>query len=235
MNDNRLLINPHKSKVMFFGSLQSDAISVVIRGRPVEVVDSFDCLGVILDNRLKFELHINSLTSKVNFILRKLYNLDMALPRNIKTQVVHALIMPVFLYGLEVYSGTLGYVMKKFNLLFNRVIRYIFSVRKHQHISNYVDEFLGCSFLQFVNMRSVIHFYKIMSTRAPLFLLEMFKFGRSARNMHIVIPRLSSWMDRSFIVRVARLYNTLPNSLKTFDCSVDTFKKNLAHFVKLNT
>lgn len=71
-------------------------IYVLINGRAVEIVDSFDCRGVIIDRKLKFELHINSSASKVNLISKKLYHFNICLSRFVKIQLVHGLNMPVF-------------------------------------------------------------------------------------------------------------------------------------------
>lgn len=142
--------------------------------------------------------------------------------------------MPIFLYGMEIYSGTFGFVLRKLRLLFNRVIRYIYSIKLHQHITNYVKSFLGCSLMGFIQMRSLLHFYKIYINKTPTFLVDLFKFGRSARNVQIVIPRMSSALERSFLVRVARFFNKLPSELKTFNYSLDTFKRRLYQYMEVN-
>lgn len=235
MASNYLCVNSRKSKAMLFGSCGVNNISIDLNGDAVEFVDKLKCLGVILDTKLRFEDHVNTVVSKVNFTLRKLYCLDVMLPFNVKLNVVHALIMPIFLYCLEVYSGALGYVMKKIRLAFNRVMRYLFSLRLRHHISSYVSKFLGCSFDNFVKYRCIMHFYKVYKLQIPIYLVDLFVFGRSTRNRQLVIPKLTPLLERSFLVRVARKYNLLPNALKTFDLTVDTYRKKLLKEISQNT
>ena len=80
---NGLSINTQKSKVMFFGNLQEDSIKVSIYRTSISVVSSMKCLGLFLDSGLVFDVHVNSLVSKVNFILKKLTFLDLVLPKKI--------------------------------------------------------------------------------------------------------------------------------------------------------
>ncbi|KAI8115024.1 hypothetical protein CVS40_12708 [Lucilia cuprina] len=80
----------------------------------IELFGKLKCLGVILTRELNFEGHVNSVVSRVNFTLRKLYSLDLMLPFHIKKKVVHGLIMPIFLNMPWRYnSGTFGYVIKE--------------------------------------------------------------------------------------------------------------------------
>ena len=189
------------------------------------------CHGLFLDSGLVFDVHVNSLVFKVNFILKKLYCLDIVLPKKIRIQLVHALIMPHFLYCIEIFGGSYGFVFRKLKLLFHRVMRYVFCVKRRDHISPSVKEFLGCSFECFVNLRSMLFFYKHFKLRTSSTLLDLFKFSRSVRNLQIVIPRLTPLLEKSFYVRIARIFNNLPPNLKTFNSSLKCYKRKLyAHF-----
>lgn len=151
--------------------------------------------------------------SGVNLLLRKLYNLDLVLPRD----------NACFFYGLEAFSGCADYELRKVKLLLHRVLRYVYSVMWYVHISHYVIEFLGCSFSDFVNIRSLLHFYKLYRSKSPEFMLVFFKFNRSTRNTQITIPRLTSILEKSFHVRVARIFDGLPHILRSFHYSPKTY------------
>lgn len=227
MSKNELSINTSKTKAMYFGDSRYDMFSVLLNGTSIEFVDRITCLGLIIDQRLSFECHINSVVSKVAFTLRKLYSMDLLLPFHLKKRIVHATIMPLFLYGLEVYSGTVGYILKKIRLAFNRVIRYLFSLRSRHHVSSYIVKFLGCNFTDFIIFRNMIHFYKTYKLQVPNYLNELFEFGRSRRNKQLLIPPLTPLLERSFSVRVSRTYNQLPAQLKEFSYSPIVYKKKL--------
>ncbi|KAI8118825.1 RNA-directed DNA polymerase from mobile element jockey [Lucilia cuprina] len=227
MSDNCLSVNPFKTKAMLFGDSGNNNFTIVLNNNFIEFVDKIKCLGIFIDTKLTFDSHVNSVISKVNFMLRKLYSLDLLLPFYIKERVIHGLIMPIFLYGLEVYSGTLGYIIKRVRLAFNRVMRYLYSLKLSQHVSCYVSKFLGFTFEDFIKFRCLLHFYKIYKLKNPQYLVELFEFGRSIRNKQLKIPMLTSILERSFLVRISRDFNKLPISLREFNLSVCTYKKKL--------
>lgn len=139
--------------------------------------------------------------------------------------------MPSILYCLEVYSGCSRQNLRKLQLAFNRVMRYLYSVRKFDHISHCVRSFLGCTFNEFVEVRALIFFYKIYKTRCPLFLFNSFRFCHSIRNRQLLIPKITTLMERSYIVRIAREFNSLPSSLKDLNSSIITFRKNILQHI----
>lgn len=150
--------------------------------------------------------------------------------------LIHSLIMPLFLYGIELYCGTFGYNMKKLSVLFNRVIRYLFCLRRYDrtHMTPYVFKFLGCSFLNYIKTRNILYFYKIVHNNELIYLNSFFSFSRSRRNRQIQIPRLTSLLERSFHVRVARIFNYLPTELKSLDLSFHTFKSKILTYAQDN-
>lgn len=234
MRENKISINADKTNVMHFGNNVVASIPIVLNGRNINAVNKLTCLGVVLDNKLTFESHVNSIISKVNFLLRKLYNMDLYIPLYVKVKLIHGIVMPIFLYCLEVYSGTCGYIMKKIYLTFNRVMRYVYNVRSHDHISHYVVSFLGCTFPQYVNIRCLLHFYKLFKLQTPAFEVSFFKFSRSTRNPQLMFPKLSPLLDKSYHVRVARVFNKLPPTMRVFNVTPETYKKYIYQCVQNN-
>lgn len=230
MADNKLLINAFKTKAMRFGASVPE-IEIKISSTRVEFVDHMNCLGIWLDNKLNFERHINSLSSKVNYSLRRLYSVNLYLPLHVKIFVIYSLVMPIFLYCIEVYSGTFGYNLRKLNILFNRAIRYVYSLRRRDHVSTYVIRFLGCSFYNYIKIRLLLYFYNMYRSGNINYLTSFFTFSNSRRNCQIIIPRLSPILEKSFNVRVARIFNTLPRTLKTFEFSYNTFKRKIFEYL----
>lgn len=231
VGDNKLIINSRKTKAMLFGTSMAD-LAITIGTDRIQFVDQMKCLGLCLDNKLEFDKHLNFVVSRVNYSLRKLYNTNLILPMNIKVMMIHSLVMPIFLYGLEVYSGTLGYNFKKLSTLFNRVMRYLYSLGRRSHVSVYVCRFLGSSFLNYVKARLILCFYKIYKNKNFVCLNSFFSFSRSARNRQLRYPKLTSLLERSFHVRVARIFNYLPLALRSCELSSNTFKSKILTYVQ---
>lgn len=231
--ENSLAINPLKTKGMLFGSpgLSLPELNVCVSERRIEFVSQHKCLGVIIDNNLKFESHINSLHQKIFFILRRVYSMNIYLPLSIRTRVAKTLMMPLILYGLEVISGTISLNLDKLGRVVNAIVRYVYTVRRREHISEFVKKFLGFSFMEFIKYRNVCFFYKTIKEAAIVQLCNRFCFSRSTRSKQILIPRIRcSTFGRSFSVRIARWWNTLPHELKIFSHTNNVFRLKLARY-----
>ena len=149
-----------------------------------------------------------------------------------KKNVAHSLLLSRLLYGLEVYSGTLERHVAEIRRLFNRVVRFVFNIRLRESVSSYVIDFLNLSVDNFITSRLLLLFYKLICQNSPQYLINLFCFGRSTRNLQLVMPYInSSLFERSFQVRVIRHWNFLPNELKLFSSSLATFKKNLTQYL----
>lgn len=231
MSNNSLSINTSKTKALFFSHHGENELRLEYNGSTIEIVDSIKCLGVVIDDKLNFEQHVNTVVKCIYNGLRTFYNTDLILPRAMKKFLVHALIMPNLLYCLEVYAGTCRRNMRKVQVAFNAVIRYLYSLNRYTHVTPYVVDFLGCTFSEFIEHRSLIFFFKTYKNKCPLFLAESFVTTHSTRVNNLVIPRITHLMDKSFLVRVARSYNNLPSSIKDFNLSIASFRKHLLQHI----
>lgn len=194
-------------------------------------MQSIDCLGVQLDDRLRFDRHVSSVVSKVNFSLRSLYTTSLYLPLFVRERLAHALVLPAILYCLEVYSSASQGSMHRIQVAFNNMIRFVYGVGRRVHITPYVCRFLGCDFPSYVNYRLLLFLFKLLKCRSPIFLVNEFNFCHSTRTNQLVLPRVDNFLSSTFFVRVARLYNSLPTDLKNFSFSTRSLSNRLRlHF-----
>ena len=230
---NSLSINPLKTKAIMFGSVDNsfDHINPHLGGVSIEVFSRLRCLGIILDCELSFSYHADLISGKVWGILRRIYSTNIYLPFRVKVKLAHALLMPQILYGLEVISGSSVETLEKLKRIMNMIARFVFNVRRWDHISSYVHKFLGCSFLNFVKFRNLILFFHIIKNGFPFPLVNKFEFLRSTRNPQIFIPRIYRLsFERSFVVRIARCWNYLPYELRIFSHSNNVFRLKLLKY-----
>lgn len=231
---NHLTINPAKTKAILFGGSE-EQINIYVEHTLVEFVEYHKCLGVIMDRKLCFVPHIDYVHSRVYGILRRLYCLNIYVPPWVKKRLAHALLMPQILYGLEVISGTSAGNFLKLKKLTNTVVRFVYNIRRREHISEHVKLFLGTSFSNYVDQRNIYLFHKVIKTGLPAPLCDLFHFSRSSRNSQIVIPRIfNSTFEKSFVVRVARCWNQLPIELRIFSHSNNAFRLKIFNYFSSN-
>lgn len=231
---NGFAVNPSKTKLMGFG-FENEDMNVTLNGMRVDFVDRIKCLGVFIDDRLSFSSHINSVSSRISFLLRRLYSLDIHLPLSVKMRVANALLMPHIIYCVEVFSGTTEVEFSRFTKIFNRIIRYVFSLRLRSHVSPYVAQFLGCSFKNYVGMRLLIFFYKTMANGFPDYIVDNFVLSHSERNPQLIYPiHHLTMFERSFQIRLSRIWNNLPIHLRSFSLSPHVFMLRLKEYVSVH-
>jgi len=234
MTNNRLSINAGKTKAMLFKSprAQDISLSLILNNTNIEFVSTMKCLGVIIDDKLNFEAHVNSICASTNFTLKRIYSLNIHLPFHVKKQLAHSLLLSRILYGLEVYTGTSRSQLTQVKQRFNRVIRFVYNVRLRDHVSEFVLRFFKISIESFIHLRLILFFYKTVQSQTPQYLCNLFNFSQSLRNQHIVIPRIFSVLhERSFVIRVARIWNQLPRELKSFSFSLNFFKNAITQWL----
>ena len=88
--------------------------------------------------------------------------------------------------------------------------------------------FLRCSTIQYIHFRNTVFFYKVITTGIPNYLKSKIKFLRSERNPQVLEARITcSIYARSFLIRIARIWNNLPIELRSFNSSYNVFKNRL--------
>lgn len=185
-----------------------------------------------MDSRLDFSTHINLVLARVRFQLRRLYCLESHLPLYVRQTVASSLLMSHINYCLEVISGTSAIQLSRIEKIVNSIVRYVYGLRRYDHTSSYVIRFLGVPFKKYVDLRILLCFYKIVTSNLPPSLRCRFNFCRSSRNPQLLFPQFTSNVaERSFVVRVSRLWNHLPLTLRNFSYTVNVFVEKCLQYL----
>ncbi|XP_075149842.1 uncharacterized protein LOC142223891 [Haematobia irritans] len=182
LTDNGFVPNPDKTKAVMFrtGHRLFSYPRIHMCGTNIEFVDSTKCLGVMIDDCLNFSHHIDYVSSRVTLGLRKLYCCGLNLPLPVRHMMGFAFLMTQVNYCLELVSCTQHYNRDRIRLIVNRIVRFVYGLRRFDHVSDYVREFLGCNFEQYVSLRKLIFFYKAIQRSSPADLLSKFIFSHSS-------------------------------------------------------
>jgi len=72
---NKLLINIGKTKILLFENKAFNDPIFIFKNTPIEVVRSYNYLGLVIDSKVKWDAHVDFLARKISpyvFILRRL-------------------------------------------------------------------------------------------------------------------------------------------------------------------
>ena len=216
-----LSINSSKSSVVIFcsDSKRSDietSLIVKVNNIPIPFSDHIKCLGLFIDKKLRFHKHISALLQKSYIRLKMLYANKSLLNFKMRKKLCEALVLSVFWYSSIVYYPCLDQATcRRLSVVQNNCIRFIFRIRKYDHIS---DCFRTMGWLKFpilVDFYYIVFLYKLLSTGIPVYLREKLIFRHSIHDRCIrntsklTMPlHCTTLFSRSFTHKSVTLYNT---------------------------
>ena len=103
---NKLSLNAQKTKLMIFHRKQKqvDEINVQLNGTQIERVESFNFLGIMLDENLTWKSHIEMVAKKFSKVTGILYRLKNIFPENVLFVLYNSLIVSYINYGLLLWG-----------------------------------------------------------------------------------------------------------------------------------
>ena len=106
-------------------------------------------------------------------------------------------------------------------------------IHNHDLVTESVPKFLGLDFKHYVTFRLIFQFYKLIKCGRPISLVNNFSFINSTRNIQIEIPLIHLGIfERSFIIRICRIWNQLPTPLKLFSYPNYKYRRKLLNFLE---
>ena len=111
---NKLSLNVQKTKYMTFHKSQKNVtpLNLSIDDIPIDSVDEFNYLGIILHKRLTWKNHINMVTNKIAKVSSILNRLKHIFPQNVLLSLYHTLIISQINYGMLLWGGDIRSVEK---------------------------------------------------------------------------------------------------------------------------
>ena len=107
----------------------------------------------------------------------------------------------------------------------NYCVRFIFNLRWDDHVTPYFNQLSVLKLNILREYHTLCHLFSIIKTRSPSYLSENFNFlsniservtRQGSSTIAIPIHRTAIY-NKSFTVSVSRLWNSLPNHLKTIE------------------
>lgn len=125
---NSLTINTNKTKAVLFkpkNQTVSVNVGLTIGTSEVEIVTTFRSLGVIFDEHLLWNKHVDSLANTLSRTVGALTKLRFLLPTNIKLLIYNSLFLSHLNYCLLVWGNTTASNINKIHLLQKKAVRAI--------------------------------------------------------------------------------------------------------------
>ena len=114
----------------------------------------------------------------------------------------------------------------------NTCIRFIFGLRKYDHISSYFTQLETLNMEERRTLHGLTTMHKIIRKLAPIYLISKIKFHndnhnyntRNRNNIVLGVSRTQTYSN-SYFPTFSKLYNNLNNRQNCMDLSIYTFRK----------
>ena len=245
-----LKVNPAKSQTIVLGSHWYIARinfktlpPIVFNDVQIPFSDKVKNLGVIFDSYFSWKPQVSEVSRKVFCAYSSLKRFKNLLPTATKISLAQSLLLSVIDYADACYPDLSAELLNKLERLQNLCIRFIFGLRKFDHVSSYRSRFqwLPIRYRRTCHILSLL--YSILfNPNTPPYLKDKFVFRsvtlnanlRSSNNLSLNMPSHSTdFFSKSFVVQAIRLWNDLPESVRRAP-SPESFKMRVkAHFLNL--
>ncbi|KAJ0174360.1 hypothetical protein K1T71_010506 [Dendrolimus kikuchii] len=237
-----LSVNPGKTQAIIIGSSRTMSQidfellpDVMFHNSYIPISDQVKNLGVIIDKELCWRPHITELSRKIFASYASLRRLKKFLPTATKISLVQAIILPILDYADACYLNITQEQLIKLERLQNVCIRFIFGLKKYDHISEYRKKlkWLPISLRRNAHLLNLLY-RTLFIPYTPPYLKECFNFLhtshtfdlRSSNNLLLKAPAHSStFYSKSFAVQAVCLWNSLPVDVRKAK-SLAIFKKS---------
>ena len=214
-------------------------LNIEIDGHDIANVSQQKLLGLMIDDKLTWSAHIETVCSSLSSKISLLRQLAKYVSTNVLRKFYQGYILPLIDYGSITWSGTTLANIERLLKLQKRAARIILQTDYSTPSAEMFAE-LGW---QPINKRlaynKAVFTYKALNGQTPQYISELLKPVAETRDRHLrsssngtlAVPRSrTSVFDRSFSVSAPRLWNSLPIDIRN-STTLNGFKNSLRNVV----
>ena len=239
MQESFLKLNSDKTQVKVFkpNSLKDDTVSFNINDLEgkIEPSTTVKLLGVTFGPKLNFSEFVDKKIQICNLHLRNLRAVRNSIPYEAKVMLVTNLIFANIDYCNALIICSPKYVVLKLQKIMNKAIRFIFGLKRKEHITPYLFKLHILPVEHRIKFKLGIIAYKITRNMAPAYLTEkvsMFQSITSAnlrpcssRDNLMFACSLEQRKRETWITKMILVWNKLPLTLRIIQ--LNSFKSAL--------
>lgn len=232
---NKLKTNVEKTKWMLITkkSISINNITLKISNTDIHRVNQIKYLGIIIDDKLKFDEHLKYIDAKLSTKIGFMYRSCRGINRKYKIMVYRSTIEPHFMYCPTILYTLPNSQISKLQKKQNKAMRFVLKREYDTPIQELLDSLNWLSVKQLTIFHTMKFIHNAKLGNMPNYLNDRMRYNREihryeTRNMnsyHLPIVRTES-DKRNIFYEGIKEYNELPNIIKNCNNFVN-FKKLL--------
>ena len=234
---NGLCLNPEKSEAIVVGTrfqLQKvNCVSVKVADCDIPLRTTIKNLGVIIDNKLSLDQHVDAICRSAQFHIRALRHIRGSLSTDVAKCVAASIVGSRLDYCNGLLHGATAKNIHKLQLVQNTAARVVNLSRRRDHIKPVLESLHWLPVNERITLKLATTVFKVLSCSEPTYLRELltvYSPTRCLRSSHkhlLTVPACRTTIaSRAFSVTAPVLWNSIDVDLKQSD-SVAVFKRNI--------
>ena len=234
----KLVLNASKTKFMVFTRAQhvdySNLCIKTLKGSHIDRVSEYKYLGIWLDDKVTFNLHVDTLASKLRQKIGFLYRNKSIFPKICRKRIIEAVFLSALDYGDIIYGNATSTTLGPLNTVYHSAIRFITGDAYRTHHCLLYDKVEWLSLENRRKLHLYMFIFKALIGKLPPYISAMFHL-----KSHAYSTRSSRWITYETHRMNSDLGRTAFSSLapSTWNKLQDTFKldklPSIGHFKEL--
>jgi hypothetical protein len=241
LNYNKLKLNVEKTKFMVITNkrIVKNEVSLNINDQPIERVIKMKYLGMMLDDALKLDDHVDYICKKMGRKYGFMCRANGKLTTESKILLFKSIVSPHVDYCSSLLYLITDEQMKRLQKIQNKIMRLILHCNKRTHISWMLDTLKWQSMKQRIEFNTMIFIFKIVHNMAPENLCNNISYVRDSHqhdtrsSNNICLPNMTMATSQNCIFyKGIKAYNNLSVEIKN-SCTIKEFKRKLNDHLRL--
>ena len=241
---NKLSLNIEKTQYVLFekskGTSAANSDDLMINGKKITYVKNVKFLGIHIDYKMKWDIHISKKCNQISKTLSVITRLKNFLPKWTLITLYNSLILPHLTYGIVAWGNANAYLLKRMFILQKRAIRVISGSRYNSHANPIFKKLNLMNLYDLFQLECCKIYAKFCHKSLPPYITSQIETTstehsyETRNNLDILLPLTSTKIEEQLIqFKVAKAWNSLPNNIKIFKerpTTLKTFCKSFKAF-----
>jgi len=183
---NKLSLNIDKTKYMIYSNKIIDTVNkrVLLCNRSIERTNCMKFLGVHIDDKLKWDKHINNILLKLTRSSYAIYKMKDIMTRVQLRMLYNALVQPYLSYGIILWGATFRQHTHKLIIMQKRIVRRIYGARYDAHTSPIFRSLKFLKLDDLYKLEVAKHILKSFKMTMPKSLMDLYIPTYIIHNLH---------------------------------------------------
>ena len=233
---NNLVLNLKKTCYMIFKpknkKIDEEIIKIYIDNHQIQRVTNTKFLGVLIDEKLTWSVHVNDICCKISRSIGAMNRLKCIIPNQVLLTLYYTMILPYIMYCCIIWGHSANYLVERVLKLQKRAIRIISNSKPFSHTAELFKKLKILKVSQIVELQEAIFMYLYFKKILPKNVNEIFKLNNSVHTYNtraknkIRLPLLKYEFSRKTIKFTGtKCWNKIPENIKEMP-TLSSFKRN---------